>query len=439
LNPAIGIRREDKNKWERRVPIVPADLADLIRAAGLRFVVQPSSLRAFPDRDFREAGAQLAESLDACGVVLAVKEIPAHLFREAVTYVFFTHTVKGQPYNMAMLRRLLELKCNVIDYERILDEAGRRLIFFGRHAGLAGMIDTLWGLGRRLDHEWVSPNPLAAVQKAHQYADLDAAFDALRRIGAQIAAHGLPAALKPLVVGFAGYGNVSAGAQEMLACLPIETVQPEDLASLQVRHAHAGNTLYKVVFREEHMAQPLDGGAFDLEAYYRHPERFRAAFANYLPYLTVLMNCIYWDRPYPRLVTKAALEEQWAAGGEWRLKVIGDISCDIEGAIEATVKATPPDNPVYVYEPEHGRAVDGVRGRGPVIMAVDNLPCEFSREASVDFSRALKPFLPALAAADYRVPLEDLALPPEIKGALIVYQGRFTPAYHFMEAFVGDP
>ena len=379
----------------------------------------------------------MAESLDACGVVLAVKEIPAHLFREGTTYVFFTHTVKGQPYNMAMLRRLLELKCNVIDYERIVDDAGRRLIFFGRHAGLAGMIDTLWGLGRRLAHEGLTPNPLARVKRAHQYPDLDAAFDALRRIGQEIAREGLPEPLVPFVVGFAGYGNVSAGAQEMLDVLPVETVAPQDLAGLAAGGGARGNTLYKVVFREEHMAQPLDEGLFEVQDYYRHPERYRAAFDAYLPYLTVLMNCIYWDRPYPRLVTKTALKEQMAAGG-WRLKAIGDISCDIEGAVEATLKATQPDNPVYVYDPEHDRALDGVRGPGPVIMAVDNLPCEFSREASQDFSRALKPFLPALAAADYGLPLEELALPPEIKGALIVYQGRFTPDYHFMEAFVRD-
>lgn len=438
MNHTIGIRREDKNKWERRVPVVPAHMADLVRGDGLRFVVQPSSLRAFPDQVFREAGARVAEPLDACGVVLAVKEIPPHLFREGATYVFFTHTVKGQPYNMAMLRRLLALKCNVIDYERIVDDAGRRLIFFGRHAGLAGMIDTLWGLGRRLAHEGVTPNPLVRVKRAHQYADLEAAFDALREIGEEIAREGLPEPLAPFVVGFAGYGNVSAGAQEMLDCLPVETVAPQDLAGLTAGGAPAKDKLYKVIFREEHMARPLDGGVFEMQDYYRHPERYRAAFDAFLPYLTVLMNCIYWDRPYPRLVTKAALKEQMASGG-LRLKAIGDISCDIEGAVEATVKATEPDSPVYVYEPEHDRAVDGVRGRGPVIMAVDNLPCEFSREASVDFSRALKPFLPALAAADYDVPLEDLALPPEIKGALIVYQGRFTPSYQFMEAFVRDP
>lgn len=439
MKHTIGIRREDKNKWERRVPVVPADMADSIAVEKLQFVVQSSSLRAFTDDAFRKAGARVDDSLDSCGVVLAVKEIPSRLFRKGVTYVFFTHTVKGQRHNMGMLRRLMALKCNVIDYERIVNAAGQRLIFFGRHAGLAGMIDTLWGVGQRLAFERVKPNPLAEVKLAHQYPNLAAAMDHLRRIGAQIAREGLPDGLAPFVVGFTGYGNVSAGAQEVLDTFPVETIAPEALAGLHARHACATDKIYKVVFREEHMAQPVDGGPFDLQTYYRHPERYRAAFDTYLPHLTVLMNCIYWDRPYPRLITKAALKQMFALSGGARLKAIGDISCDIEGAIEATVKATEPDNPVYVYEPEHDRAVDGVQGNGPLIMAVDNLPCEFSQEASVYFSRALKPFLPALAAADYTVPFQQLALPPEIKGALIVHQGKFTPPYAFMQAFVHDP
>ena len=437
MKHVIGIRREDKNKWERRVPVVPADMAAVIRDRGLAFVVQPSPTRIFNDSEYVQAGAWVVEELDRCGVVLAVKEIPTSLLREGAAYVFFSHTTKGQPYNMDMLRRLLALKCTLIDYERIVDAAGKRLILFGRHAGLAGMIDTLWSLGRRLAHEGLRPNPLEAIKPAHRYPDLDSAMAHLHQIAGQIAREGLPADICPLVVGFAGYGNVSGGAQEILDVLPVERIEPEGLAPLHARKNFDTRTIYKVVFREEHMVAPIDGeSTFDLGEYYRHPERYRSRFTDYLPYLTVLMNCIYWDAPYPRLVTKAALKAQYAAGGPCRLRAIGDISCDIGGAIEATTRAATPDDPVYVYEPEADRTVDGVAGHGPVIMDVDNLPCEFPREASEQFSQALTPFLPSLAAADYRLPFEHLDLPAPIKDAILVYQGKFTPGYRFMEAFL---
>ncbi len=441
----IGIRREDKNKWERRVPVVPADLEDLVRRCGLSFTVQPSPVRTFPDPAFAEAGAEVSESLDDCGVVLAVKEIPADLFRENTAYLFFSHTVKGQPHNMDMLRRLMSKSCHLIDYERIMghsgETAGRRLIFFGRYAGLAGMIDTLWGVGRRWASEGVAPNPFRDVRRACEYTDLEEAFAHLGEIGEGIRTEGFSEKIGPFVTGFAGYGNVSRGAQEILDLFPVVPVAPEDLAGL-TQGSWSRRTVYKAVFEERHMAAPINAGdtgaaeaGFDLDRYYRHPEEFRGIFDRWLPWLTVLMNCIYWDTPYPRIVTRRSLDELFSETAP-RLVAIGDISCDIRGGVEVTVKATEPDSPVYVHEPETGRIKDGPLGSGPLIMAVDNLPCEFPKESSTDFSRALSLFLPAIAAADYSVPFADLALPPEIKNAMIVYQGELTPGYGFMKNFL---
>ena len=156
---SIGIRREDKDPWEARVPLVPDDAARLTRTSSVELVLQPSAQRVFTAAEYERAGARFDEDLSACDIVLAVKEIPRELFAPGKTYAFFSHTIKGQPYNMDMLRRLLELECQLIDYERITDERGRRLIFFSRFAGLAGAIDALWALGRRLEWEGLAPNP----------------------------------------------------------------------------------------------------------------------------------------------------------------------------------------------------------------------------------------------------------------------------------------
>jgi alpha-aminoadipic semialdehyde synthase len=153
MDNIIGIRREDKNKWERRVPLTPAHVAQLIRDYTLRILIQPSTIRVFSDEEYTAAGAAVQEDLSPAGIVLAVKEIPVELLQPGKTYLFFSHTIKGQSYNMPLLRRLLELNCQLIDYERVVNEQNRRLIFFGEHAGMAGMIDTLSALGQRLAWE----------------------------------------------------------------------------------------------------------------------------------------------------------------------------------------------------------------------------------------------------------------------------------------------
>jgi len=436
MEQCIGIRREDKNEWERRVPLVPADLKTLVEESGLRFRVQPSPIRAFADADFAAAGAEVKEDLSACPVVIAVKEIPTRLLLEGRTYIYFSHTIKGQDYNMAMLRRLMELKCNLIDYERILDDQGRRLIFFGRFAGVAGMIETLAAFGRRLKWEGTA-NPFEAVEQPHRYSTLEEAKEAISRVGEAIRRDGLPPAVAPLVCGFTGYGNVSKGAQEIYDLLPVKSITPAQLLAGEWEGRDDTRTLWKVEFHEKDMARPADETAsFELQEYYDHPERYLPAFGPFIPLLTLMVNCIYWTEDYPRLVTREQLLDLYGSGSTPRLRVIGDISCDIDGATECTVRATGPGEPVYVYDPVSGKATDGVEGNGPVVMPVDNLPCELPVDSSVEFSTTLGPFIPGIAAADFSGPLEACDLPAPVKRGLILYQGQLTQDYEYMKEFL---
>jgi len=176
--------------------------------------------------------------------------------------------------------------------------------------------------------------------------------------------------------------------------------------------------------------------SFELQDYYDHPEKYRSKFSSYVPHLTVLMNCIYWEKRYPRLITKEYLKRLFAPGAKPSLRVIGDISCDLEGAIEATVKVTDSGNPIYVFDPLEGKATDGYQGQGPVILAVYNLPCELPRESSAYFSNVLKKYVPEIVGADYTVPFERLRLPESIKNAVIVYRGELTPNYRYLEKFL---
>ena len=434
-NLTLGIRREDKNRWERRVPLVPADLKAL-EEGGLRFLVQPSPIRVFTDEEYRAAGIEVDESLAAAELIFAVKEIPTDLLRPGKVYVYFAHVIKGQPHNMPMLARLMELGCSLVDYETIADERGRRLIFFGLHAGYAGMIEGLWCLDRRLRSRG-RPSPFEGVRHAYEYDDLEQARSELEPIAARL--HQGGSAAGPLIVGIAGYGNVARGCREVLGWLDAVEVGVDQLADLASGRTPPPAPLLEVVFKEEHMVEPLadpETGvvpAFELQDYYDNPERYRGCFERYLPHLDMLVNAAYWDERYPRLVTRRWARESQAGDREPRLQVIADISCDIEGGVELTLESTQPDAPCFTYDARTDTVETGYAGAGPVIMAVDNLPCELPRESSEYFSRVLRDMVPALAAADWRAGFDKLELPAHLERAVIVHRGELTPAYRHLK------
>jgi saccharopine dehydrogenase (NAD+, L-lysine-forming) len=432
----IGIRREDKNRWERRVPLTPDHVAELTRR-GVPVAVQPSEVRVFPDDAYRRAGARLSENLAESDVVIGVKEVPLGKLTPGTTYAFFSHVIKGQPANMPMLRRLMDLGGTLVDYERIVDDRGRRLIFFGRHAGFAGMLDTLWALGRRLAHERID-SPFAPIRMAHEYADLEDAHQALSRVGDEIRRDGLPPALHPAVFGFTGSGNASRGAQEIFDLLPHEVVCPERLEDLFTNPDTPRNLLHKVVFGRGDRIRRKDGAPFDAAAFSPGDGLRESAMARHLTRLTVLVNGVYWTPGHPPVVGPDDLAAMWSEPDPPRLRVIGDISCDLPGSIAATVKITTPGDPVYVYEVATGRAVPGVSGHGPVVLAIDNLPCQLPVDASQHFGDALSRFVPAIARCDWTAPFASLRIPDEIRRAVIVHRGALTPAYAYLGAYLAE-
>jgi alpha-aminoadipic semialdehyde synthase len=298
------------------------------------------------------------------------------------------------------------------------------------------MIDTLWTLGRRLRVLGLE-TPLAALKPAHAYDSLDECKAAIARVGEGIAAGELPAELAPVVFGITGYGNVSRGAQEILDILPHVEVDPADLPAFVEGNRTLRDKVAKTVYHEEHLVERSDPSReFDLQEYYDHPERYRSRFRQHLDLITVLVNGIYWDTPYPRLADATQLKELFSGPDRPRLTVVGDITCDVDGSLACTVRDTEPGDPVYVYDPATGEAPSGFEGPGLAVMAVGNLPCELPREASITFSEALKPFIPALAAVDLESGFEEADLPGPIRRSVILWRGEFTPDYLYMKDFL---
>ncbi|MBW6459564.1 MAG: hypothetical protein K0B08_03235 [Bacteroidales bacterium] len=434
----IGIRYEDKYVMERRVPLVPVHIKKLIEEEGLEFCVETSAKRVFSDEEFEAVGANVTDDLSSCPVIFGVKEIPIERLEADKTYIFFSHVIKGQSHNMPMLKKLIGLKCSLIDYECVVDEIGRRLIFFGRYAGLAGMINTLWSLGQRLEESGII-TPFLDIAQTHTYHSLGEARKVVSKVGQKIIEKGLPTFMKPLIVGVTGYGNVSQGAQEILSLLPVKEILPDEIFSL-AKHPHLpDNIIYKVVFKEEHLVEPINpGDKFDLHDYYMHPEKYRSQFEKYLPYLDVLVNCIYWDSRYPRLLTKDFTEKMFKEGKP-KLTVVGDITCDPDGSVEITHRGTEIENPVFVYNPFTRRPTDGFKGEGLLVMAVDILPSELPRDASEFFSEVLHRYVAPIAKADSDQPFAKLKLPNPIRKAMILYKGEFTPGFEYMREYITPP
>jgi alanine dehydrogenase len=438
MSNRIGLRIETKDSWEKRVVLTPTAVQTLTEQ-GIEIQVEQTDQRAFDNSRYAASNAVLVDDVRPCDLVLGVKEIPADYFIKDGKYCFFSHTFKGQAYNMKMLRALVEQRCTLMDYELMVDGDGNRIIFFGRYAGIAGLIDTLWTLGQRLNvlgHK----TPFLDIQPTHTYGELSAVKAAIEKLGARIASEGLPEALSPMSFAFLGYGHVAQGAFEVFDLLPHVEVAADDLASFSKANTGLTNKLIKVVYREQNLVAPKDpAGRFELTEYYEHPERYQPIFAPHLEHLSAIVNAIYWEDKYPRFADADQLKALFASSEPPKLTVVGDITCDPDGSLACTMRDTELGDPVYVYNPETRETPSGVEGPGLSVMAIGNLPTSLPREASETFSEALLPYIPGLAAVDLDAPFEEAALPGPIRTGTILWNGEFTPKFKYMEAFLEVP
>jgi alpha-aminoadipic semialdehyde synthase len=425
------IRAEDKNRWERRTALVPADLKAIRAETNIRAYVQASEKRVFGSQAYMEAGAQICHNEGPGEVVFGVKEIPEEKIQAGKVYLFFSHTIKGQKHGMPLLQKIVDSGATLIDYERITDSQGRRILFFGRYAGDAGAIDILSLMGEYWEARGVK-TPLKKVRRAHAYQSVADAQTQLKAIGKEIAEKGFPAELNPFTIGILGYGNVSQGAQQILDCLPTERVAPGDIEALVKNGQTDPKRLYLTVFKEADLVERRDGEAFDLQEYFGQPELYQSRFEPYLANYRLLINAVYWETRYPRFVTWQGLGRLAEGENHPMLCGIADITCDPNGSIECNVRATDSDMPAYQVDPRTQAVTDGHTGDGIVVLAVDNLPCELPHDSSTFFSHQLAPLVPNILAADYERPLEKAGLSTEIRKAVIVYKGDLTPEYAYL-------
>ena len=433
----MGIRRENEKKFEARVPLTPAHIQALRQQfpGAVEFLIQPSPMRTFTDAEFAQAGAIVQEDLSEADIILCVKEVYVDQLIDDKTYLVFAHVIKGQPDNMPVLQALLDRNITLIDYESITDHQGKRQVFFGHSAGQTGMFETLRALGQRLT-TLGQPCIFNQLKPVYEYADLAAAKQHLSQISAQIQHDPtlLGVTEHPLVFGFAGLGNVGQGALDVFDLLPTEEVSPDRLANWFKTGSYPRGKVFKCLMGKSDLlrssSQPAD--PFDAEDYNAHPDRYHSRLPELLPYLSVLLNCVFWSSRHPRILPKDGFRSAWL-GGDRRLQVVGDLSCDPPaGSVACTVQAGDLYHPVFGYEPIEGKVVDAFAANAVTVMAVDNLSAGLPKDASIAFSTMLKAFIPALIHADFSQ-AELTTLPPELLRAVVTHQRSVAPHYRYLE------
>jgi alanine dehydrogenase len=395
----LGIIRETKVPPDKRVPLTPKQCRNLLdRFKHLEILVQPSSMRCYSDDEYGAEGISLSEDLSSCDILMGVKEVKPQNLIAGKSYLFFSHTAKKQPYNRELLREVIRKGIRLIDYEYLTGTDGIRVVAFGRWAGVVGAYNGLRAFGLRQASFELKP--------AHQCFDLQELHGELGKVdlGTQ----------RILVT---GGGRVAGGALEILDRAGIRQVEPE--AFLKEEYDHA---VY-VRLDPWHYAQRIDGKAFDFAHFMEHPDLYMNSILPYAERTDIFMACHFWDPRSPEMLSNKNL-----ASGTLPVSLVADISCDIDGPIASTIRASTIASPFYGYDPASGRETPPFEEGAITVMAVDNLPGELPRDASADFGEALtEHVIPELLG------IRDSGM---LDRASITDKGELTPDYAYLEGYL---
>lgn len=397
----IGIIREGKTPPDRRVPLSPEQCKQISQQyPGVEIQVQKSPIRAFSDDEYQDKGLLLVDDLNACDVIFGVKEVNIEDLIPNKHFFFFSHTIKKQPYNRALLNAILEKNIQLTDYEVLTEENGSRLIGFGRYAGIVGCYNAFLTYGLKSNRYELKP--------AHRCEDRVELEQEIKKID-------LPSDFKLVLTGF---GRVGHGAREVLSLISINEVSADNF--LKGEHSSPVFTQLNV----DDYNERADGSPFNRSAFYKNGSGHISTFDRYLGASDMYIPCHFWKEGSPFIFTREDLKSP-----EVRLKVVADISCDIDGPVASTIRPSTIADPIYGYDPISEKEVDFRNENAIAVMAVDNLPCELPKDASEDFGNELiRHILPCLLGED---PTDVIARATET-----TKEGKLSPYFSYLQDYV---
>jgi len=397
----VGIIREGKVPPDERAPLSPDQCAKAQALLPVQIVVQPSAIRCFKDEDYTAQGIALQEDLRDCDILMGVKEVPSDWLIPEKTYLFFSHTIKKQPYNRSLLQAVIAKNIRLIDYEVLTNENSERLVAFGYYAGIVGAHNALWTWGRR-----TGQFSLPRLYESHDYA-------AMLRVYQQTA-------LPPLRIVLTGSGRVASGAAKNLLDMGIAQVSPEEFLTQDF-----SKPVFTQIHAEHYVRHSDPRQPFDKKDYYRHGENYVSAFAPYYRRTDIFINGIFYDKKAPAFFTVTDMQQP-----DFQIRVVADISCDIMpgSSVPCTIRPSKITDPVYGFDPETSLETAPYLPGSVDVMAIDNLPSELPRDASVFFGeQLLQHILPEFARA---------CQSEVLRRATIAEKGSLTPAFEYLQDYV---
>ncbi len=396
----IGIIKEGKTPPDKRVPLSPTQCQEIKQKyPQIDLVVQKSNIRKFKDEDYANAGIDLVDEITDCDVLLGVKEVPIEDLIANKKYFFFSHTFKKQPYNRDLLQAIIEKNIQLIDWETITNSNGQRLIAFGRFAGIVGCFNGLLGYGLKTKRY--------KLKSAHLCEDR-------KEMEGELSMLDLPKNFRLIIT---GGGRVAGGAIEVLEKTNIKRVSPEDFLS-----TNFGEPVYTQLDVEDYVKRD-DGASFDIPAFFKNPSGHSSNFMRYATAADVYVACHYWDNRSPFIFSRGDVKNP-----DWNISLVADVSCDIDGPVATTLRPSTIANPFYGYDAQSEEEVDFYKEDCIGVMAVDNLPCELPKDASVSFGEMfIEHVLEPLLGNDP----EDI-----IYRASETKDGKLTPHFAYLQDYL---
>ena len=399
----LGLIREGKVPPDRRVPLTPKQcLIVQEKFPNVTIKVQRSEVRSFLDHEYEDLGIELVDDLNACDIILGVKEVNKEDLLPNKKYMFFSHTIKKQPYNRDLLRTILERKIQLTDYEVLKDKNNKRIIGFGRYAGVVGAYNALLVFGKKNGLYDLKPANLCVNRK-----EMEAELKKVQ----------FPKGTRIVVTGF---GRVGHGAREIIDLVSLTEVSPEEYLNTEFEEA-----VFTHLDVEDYFSRK-DGADFVKSDFYANPHLYESVFGDFAKRSDIYIACHFWSSKSPNILTNVDLL------GASDLSVVADISCDIAGPIACTIRPSKIADPIYGYDPRTEKETDWKNDGAIAVMAVDNLPCELPKDASEDFGNELiKMVFPVLFGED---PDKIIA-----RGTETSTEGKLTEYFAYLQDYVdGD-
>lgn len=395
----FGIIKERKNPPDRRVVFSPEKLKELQeKFPDATLMVESSAIRVFADEAYKNVGLEVVNDVSSCDVLFGVKEVPLDALIPNKKYFFFSHTIKKQPYNRALLNAILAKNIELFDHETIIKENGARLIGFGRYAGIVGAYNGFKAIGLS--------NGTFNLPKAATLDSQKELISALKNIK-----------LGNLKIVLSGNGKVAFGAKEMLDAIDIKQVSVEEYLNTSFEEP-----VYCLVDVLDYNKRK-DGQIVDNVDFYNHPEKYKSDFMRFAAVTDFFIAGHFYGNGAPYLFTR-----EDAKSKDFKIKYVADISCDVDGPVATTLRASTIADPIYGYHPEAESEVDYKDENAIVVMAVDNLPCELPKDASEGFGELfLENVIPAFFNNDKDGVLER---------AKMTENGKLTARFSYLQDYV---